>query len=436
MKLKINRPETYYLSNTQIENIFLGEYMPDAPCEYVKVYLLALMYAQSLGEVDDQTLAGDLGMAPGEIAEAWDYWQSQGIIRKTEEGITFLSLKEDLYGYSKSATGADQAASGKAQAADDPWQAVPGMQAAQTVQKSPAAAFGRGGASRQQRIQTMFDEIERVTKSFLGGSQLETILGWIEESGVEPEVVSAAFAYSVERGKSNIRYVEAVVRNWALEGLKTKEDVAEHLEKMDQNHYTVRRVMKALGFTGRNPSEEERRLILSWKNDLGCTMDEILDACAKTSGISNPNINYVNSVIRNRKAEENGTKPAPANVVTAYYDRLREKAEAEAADRRREVYSRIPRIEEVDGELVDCNVELTKVLMSGRRENTDRLRFRISELEKEKSRLLTENRIPIDYMDARYHCALCGDTGITRDGGVCRCYEEVSRAASKEQAAR
>ena len=113
-----------------------------------------------------------------------------------------------------------------------------------------------------------------------------------------------------------------------------------------------------------------------------------------------------------------------------------EKAEAEAAERRQEIYSKIPRIEEIDNGLVENNVELTKMLMSGGRQNTDRRRFKISELEKERARLLTENRVPIDYMDARYHCALCGDTGITRDGGVCRCYEEVSRAAAKEHAGR
>ena len=423
MKLKINRPETYYLSNTQIENIFLGEYMPDAPCEYVKVYLLALMYAQSTGEIEAETLAADLGIKAAEVDEAWDYWQSQGLVRKTDEGIVFLSLKEDLYGNPKSRR---EAASAPAQ----------GGAAGTAGHRSGARAVSPVKTSRQQRIQTMFDEIEHVTKSLLGGSQLETILGWIEESGVEPELISSAFAYSVERGKTNIRYVEAVVRNWALEGLKTKEDVAEYLEQMDQRHYTVRRVMKALGFTNRNPSEEERRLILSWTDELGCTMDEILDACSKTSGISNPNINYVNSVIRNRKAEENGTKPVAGNVVTAYYDRLREKAEAEAAERRQEIYSKIPRIEEIDNGLVENNVELTKMLMSGGRQNTDRLRFKISELEKERARLLTENRVPIDYMDARYHCALCGDTGITRDGGVCRCYEEVSRAAAKEHAGR
>ncbi len=415
MKLQIKRPGTYYLSNTQIENIFLGEYMPDAPCEYVKVYLLAAMYAQTTGEIDQQSLAADLRLSEREVEDAWAYWQKAGIINRTADGVEFLSLKEDLYG-----SGIETQSRTSAQQTDAP--------AAGAVQ-SPSASR----TPRQERIQTMFDDIEQVTQSVLGGSQLETILGWIEETGAEPEMISSAFAYSVERGKSNIRYVEAVVRNWALAGLKTKEDVSEYLENMDRQHYTVRRVMKALGFN-RNPSEEERRIIVSWTDELGCSMDEILDACSKTSGISNPNINYVNSVIRNRKAEETGTKPAPRNAVMAYYDRLREKAEAEAAERRSEIYRRIPRIEEIDKRMVECNVEMAKTVMTGGRGQTDKLRFTLLELEKERSRLLTENRIPIDYMDARYHCGLCGDTGITRDGEVCRCYEEVSRACSKELA--
>ena len=407
MRVKANTPATYYLANTQVENIFLGEYMPDAPGSYVKVYLLALMYAQTTGETDTAQIAGDLGIEEKEAEEAFRYWEDAGLVVRTDEGIEFLSLKEDLYG----TCGAKKA-----------------QDKAPEVKTAPRREYGAG--SRQQRIQTMFDDIEKTTNSTLGGSQFDTILGWIED-GAEPEVISAAFAYCVDRGKNNIRYVEAVVKSWTMSGLRTPEDVEEHLEKMDEKHYTYRRVMKALGFN-RNPSEEERRLISSWVDELGCSMDEILDACAKTSGISNPNINYVNSVIRNRKAEEESPKTAPRAKVLQYYDKLREKAEAEAAERREEIYAKIPRIAEIDTETVDCNVELTKTLMGGSAARTDSLRGKIEELDKERSRLLTENGIPIDYMNARYSCPLCQDTGITRNGEVCRCYADVARLAAEE----
>lgn len=69
--------------------------------------------------------------------------------------------------------------------------------------------------------------------------------------------------------------------------------------------------MKALGFH-RNPTEKEQDLIDSWFDQLGFDIGKILEACAKTSGISNPNINYVNSILlawsgRDTKNVRNGS---------------------------------------------------------------------------------------------------------------------------------
>ena len=36
----------YNLYDTPVDNMFIGEYMATAPGDYVKVYLLALMYAE------------------------------------------------------------------------------------------------------------------------------------------------------------------------------------------------------------------------------------------------------------------------------------------------------------------------------------------------------------------------------------------------------
>ena len=36
----------FYLLTSEIENIFLNEYMPGAPGDHVKVYLFGYMYAQ------------------------------------------------------------------------------------------------------------------------------------------------------------------------------------------------------------------------------------------------------------------------------------------------------------------------------------------------------------------------------------------------------
>ena len=62
-----------------------------------------------------------------------------------------------------------------------------------------------------------------------------------------------------------------------------------------------------------------------WFDDMDYTIDKVLEACGKTSGISNPNINYVNKILENWHKEKNGgaadgkPKAVPVSVVQKYY---------------------------------------------------------------------------------------------------------------------
>ena len=47
--------------------------------------------------------------------------------------------------------------------------------------------------------------------------------------------------------------------------------------------------------------------------------------------------------------------------------------------------------------------------------------------------LLTENRVPVDYMEVRYKCPLCKDTGMTDEGIRCQCYIEREKEAAQWQ---
>ena len=141
--------------------------------------------------------------------------------------------------------------------------------------------------------------------------------------------------------------------------------------------------MKALGFN-RNPGEREREIISSWVDDLGCEMNEILEACGKTSGITNPNINYVDKVLRNRRNSETGKIKVSRNVVMEQYEKLREKAREEAEARKQEVYNKILGIREIDVETVEISVQMTQNLMKGNFEKNEDLSKELERLEKER----------------------------------------------------
>ena len=70
-----------FLHTTKVENLFINEFLPDAPGDYVKVYLFGLMYAQYEQAIDSSILSMILGLSEEEIDEAWIYWESRGLVK-------------------------------------------------------------------------------------------------------------------------------------------------------------------------------------------------------------------------------------------------------------------------------------------------------------------------------------------------------------------
>lgn len=399
MAFKRDEGRTCYLFDTHVENLFICEYMPDAPGDYVKVYLYALMEAERGEDPDLSDLARELRLSVDDVEKAFLYFEEAGAMVREGGDMVFLSLKEKLYGTKRP---------------ND----KPSME-----EKSPTVLD-------DQPIKEMFDEIQRAVGRFLGATETQAIIGWIDDYGATSEVVARAYVYCAAKGKTNYKYVEKVVKDWVGRGFQTGEDVERHLGDADQRHYSYRRVMKALGFH-RSATEEERRIMDTWLDELNCSMEDILSACSKTSGIPNPNINYVNAVIKGRiKEKEKG--PARSTVM-AHYEELRKEAEARSRRAKEEIYEKIPRIKEIEDRLVEYSMELTKVMIEGdaaKGERISGIKENVEALKKEKVALLTEHDIPVDYANLRYRCDLCKDTGVTESGERCRCYQEVAREAT------
>ena len=113
-----------YLMDTSVENMFINEYMATAPGNYVKVYLIGLMYLNTGAEITNAGIANNLGIEEEDVLKAWNYWENQGIIKKHFTGehdrlsydVEFLSLKEQLYG--SKASKPSQAPEGRVSMAD------------------------------------------------------------------------------------------------------------------------------------------------------------------------------------------------------------------------------------------------------------------------------------------------------------------------------
>ena len=102
-KEKIN---DYFLLDTGVENIFINEHMASAPGDFVKVYLLALMYANLELDITNEEIGRHLNMEHEDVLKAWTYWEKIGAIRKIRKSpedkfnydVELVTLKEQLYG--------------------------------------------------------------------------------------------------------------------------------------------------------------------------------------------------------------------------------------------------------------------------------------------------------------------------------------------------
>ena len=111
------------------------------------------------------------------------------------------------------------------------------------------------------------------------------------------------------------------------------------------------------------------------------------------------------------------------------------RAENEAAARQREIYAKIPEIEEIRRMLAQTATELTRIIITRKkdyRESIKRLRKNNLDGARMIAELLKANGYPEDYLEVHYRCNECNDTGFT-DRGMCDCMKRlISRIASEE----
>ncbi|NMB34258.1 MAG: ATP-binding protein [Clostridium sp.] len=98
--------------------------------------------------------------------------------------------------------------------------------------------------------------------------------------------------------------------------------------------------------------------------------------------------------------------------------------------RRKEIYNKIPRVEEIEQEIRLSGIKYNKEILSGTKsadKAADELLERVSTLRQEKERLLAEHSYDSDFLEPKFECKLCGDTGFfENDEGIekCTCYRQ------------
>ncbi|MDE7243959.1 MAG: ATP-binding protein [Oscillospiraceae bacterium] len=131
-----------------------------------------------------------------------------------------------------------------------------------------------------------------------------------------------------------------------------------------------------------------------------------------------------------------------AKIMAAAYRRQQQDRESRRRDlerREQEVYSRVPRVAQIDRELRGT---AAKIVLAAFETDGDpeaallQMRNVNLALQRERAELLVGHGWPLDYLDGAPQCPQCQDSGYLRDGTPCRCLnayytQEQNRRLSK-----
>ena len=425
--LKIENKKDVFLHSTEVENIFINEFMPAAPGDYVKLYLYGLMYAQNGMPMDIRAAGRYLGMTESEVKAGWQYWDRNGMVRISMQDdeisdIVYISQIEMIY--SKKMRRQEQPA---VEEKDERMQRI-----------------------INDELKYLFNQYEEATGYTVSQKEIRKISDAITLYNISPDIFSYAIKYCTELEKYSIDYMFKVALRWTQEGCKDVSQVKENLDRYSRKNEHYAMVFREMGWT-RLPNPADKALMDHWFNDLGCTIGEVLEACRASAGIREPSLKYVNKVLENRQSELGGIDTraqssirktdSTANenlakvskkVLREYYDFIRTEAESIQNAHIDEVCSKFEEMRSIFEFENKLNADMMSVtLETGGKARRETIKEQRRMLEEEKKQILIENGYSEDYLDLKYRCDICGDTGVTDDGRFCTCSRERSEEAYK-----
>ena len=253
--------------STPIENMFLMEYLPSAPEDFLRVYLYARMLClhPELGDGMDE-LARALNMDEDKVFDAMTYWERQGLVRRlTDRPPTYaiLPVLQGVGGFGNS-------------------------------MESDYYEYRDFNAN----LQAIFGSELLQPKQYAMANDWMNILGFTQDAVLK--MVEEKYRRSrAKKPASFFNKLNETAAQWAERGIRTAEDVERALETDGQVDKTAAAVMNRLSMH-RAATKDELKLVARWLNEWNLSQEDIIAACAETTKSRAPSLSYLNSILESR----------------------------------------------------------------------------------------------------------------------------------------
>ncbi|MFA7573634.1 MAG: DnaD domain protein [Lutispora sp.] len=263
------------LGHTPVENIFINHYMPGAPGDYVKVYLLGLKcsYSHNNNYLSDDIIAKTMNISLEDVKKAWQYWEAQGILRVIQSEntdsnvIEYMDIKELMLNIKGKET-------------------KPGKNSVDRIVQ----------ARQNIKVKGMFDYIKKISGREPSQNEIFTYLDWIEDYGFPPEIVIMLIEDCYSRNKKDLPYLKQVARNWFDAGIDSQEKAVSYANRHKEKWQKYSKVLNFLRI-GRQPTAVEEDMLQKWFYEFCFSDEAILRACELTAKTLKPSFSYIDKVL-------------------------------------------------------------------------------------------------------------------------------------------
>ena len=245
---------------TVVDNMFINNFLPDAPDLCVKVYLMGLSKCANSVAPDNNisNFANVLNVSEQDIIQAFNYWQEQGVVQIINTDpmeVRFMPLNSSLGSIKKY----------------------------------------KIGKYTDFNIQVQ----EILSKRMLTPTEFGEYYNVIEKYHIEPEALLMIIKYCAGLKGENVSYpyIITVAKNWEKEGVHTCEDVENKITELGVLDDKVSLVLVALG-TKRKVQLEDVQMLNCWLGELDFDLNTIV-AVAKRLQLkkAKADINYLNNLL-------------------------------------------------------------------------------------------------------------------------------------------
>lgn len=253
-------------SHTSLPDVFITEYLSEAPGDYIKVYLYILFLSKYNKEIKLNDLSKKIALPLTVIQEAMKFWEEQAVITKKGTGYIINNIQEvelnKLY--------------------------------------SPKLTVSKESVQNMQKDKSRANAIEAINSMFFQGimspSWYSDIDLWFKRFEFDEEVMIQLFSYCFNKSALHRNYVKAVAEAWHGNNIKTSSDLEEYDENQEKIKKVKKSISKKLGLT-RNLTQYEEAYIEKWIQEYKYNLEIIDLALKKTTSKSNPNFDYIDKII-------------------------------------------------------------------------------------------------------------------------------------------